>query len=257
MNATLSYPTDLNYFQSILIKANLPESFSRLRRHDPIEIINAIAYLVKTGCQWRMLPVEFPPWQTVYHHFRSLSDKGWFESFLMLLIHARYAHLGEQFSVAECIIDSQSVRSALSDSQKGIDGNKRIKGIKRHIAVDSHGYVLGAWVTTANVHDSKGAIPMMANLIASNPDLELIKADLGYRSLVKTFEYIGGVHIDCVQSNFGTSDFIPLEGRWVVERTISWMENYRRLTRNYERLLKTANNMLIVACAFFMLRYFA
>ncbi|MDE5552781.1 MAG: transposase [Muribaculaceae bacterium] len=100
------------------------------------------------------------------------------------------------------------------------DGNKRIKGIKRHIAVDSHGYLLGARITTANVHDSKGAIPLIAKIIASNPDLKFIKADLGYRPLAKTIDNIDDVYLACVQSNFGTYDFITIEGRWGVERTI-------------------------------------
>ena len=154
-------------------------------------------------------------------------------------------------------MDSQSVRSCLSDSEKGIDGNKRIKGIKRHLAVDSQGYPLAVHITTANVHDSRAAAPLIANTLCRYSDILLFKADQGYRGAIQSAVSMASeAKLECVKSNFGTADFIPLEGRWVVERTFSWMENYRRLTRNYERYLKTAQAMFITACVFFMIRYF-
>lgn len=231
--------------------------FARLRKYHPLEIINAIAYIVRTGCQWTMLPKEFPNWKTVYHHFRSWSDRGWFKSLLTLLTQGRRCSVGQYPQAYECVLDSQSVRSARPESQKGVDGNKKIKGIKRHVAVDSNGYVLEVAVSAANVHDSKGAIPLIATVLSNNGDMGLIKADMGYLPLRNTMDHIDGVIIECVKSNFGTPDFIPIQGRWVVERTFSWMENYRRLTRNYERLPEVARHMFIAASVFFMLRYFA
>lgn len=131
-----------------------------------------------------------------------------------------------------------------------------IKGIRRHVAVDPNGHVLGAVTTTADIHDSKGAIPLPADILHDNIGMEHVKADLGYKGLQDVFGDIDGVFPDCVKSNFGTPDFIPIEDGWVVERTFSWMENYRRLTRNYEKLLKVAAHMSIAGCLFFMLRYF-
>lgn len=250
------YPTDLTITQSFLVESNLADSLSRLRKYSPSDILNAIAYVVKTGCQWEMLPSDFPHHKTVYHHFRSLSERGWFNDFLKLLVEGKRGALGLPPESAECVVDSQSVRSALNDSEKGIDGNKRIKGIKRHVAVDSNGYVLGVSVTTANVHDSRGACPLIGSLLETNKEIECIKGDLGYRPLLSTLKNVDGIFLDCVKSNFGTPDFIPINGRWVVERTFSWMENYRRLTRNYERLLKVARYMFIIGCVLFMLRYY-
>ncbi len=236
---------------------NLDGMLSRLRKYNPMEIINAIAYVIKTGCQWSMLPKGFPNSKTVYHHFRSLCDRGWFRAFLRVLVEGRRSMLGQPPDPYECVVDSQSVRSALPDSQKGVDGNKRIKGIKRHVAVDSNGYVLDVIATTANVHDSKGAIPLTARILSDFNEIGIMKADMGYAALKNTVSDIDGFILECVKSNFGTPNFIPIQGRWVVERTFSWMGNYRRLTRNYERLLKVAQHMFIAGCVFFMLRYFA
>lgn len=255
--AVCGYITDLTDYQEILVAANLDGALSRLRKYRPVEILNAIAYVVRTGCQWPMLPHGFPKWKTVYHHFRSLGDRGWFRTFLDRLVEGRRGSLGQSLTTGTGVVDSQSVRSARPNSEKGVDGNKRIKGIKRHIVVDSNGYVLETSVTTANVHDSKGVIPLLANLIDNHNDTRHIKADMGYAPLKYTLSWIDGISLDCVKSNFGTPDFIPVQGRWVVERTFSWMENYRRLTRNYEKLLKVAHLMFLAGCVFFMLRYFA
>ena len=256
-DSSVGYPTDLTPAQAILLKANLEDALSRQRKHVPEAIINAISYVLKTGCQWSMLPKDFPNWKTVYHHFRSLSERGWFSRLLRVLVEGQRESLGQFPEPFECVIDSRSVRSALSDSQKGVDGNKRIKGIKRHIAVESNGYVLEVNATPANIHDSKGAIPLICKILEDYRDVSTIKADLGYEPLKNIIRHIDGIYLDCVKSNFGTPDFIPIQGRWVVERTFSWMENYRRLTRNYARLLKVGCHMFIVAGVFFMLRYFA
>lgn len=250
------YGTDLSLLQSIVVQANADGLMRRLRKHSALDIIDAIAYLVKTGCQWSMLPKSYPPSKTVYHHFRSLSDRGWFDSMLRILVEGRRGALGQPPDPEESVVDSQSVRSGLPQSEKGIDGNKRIKGIKRHVSVESNGYVLSAVATKANTHDSKGAIPLIVNVMNDHRTVCRVKADLGYRSLESALEKIDGITLECVKSNFGTPRFIPLQGRWVVERTFSWMDNFRRLTRNYEKLLKVAAQMFIAACVFFMLRYF-
>lgn len=123
--------------------------------------------------------------------------------------------------------------------------------------MDSNGYTLAVHITTANVHDSKGAIPLIANLRSCNEELKSIKADQGYKGALEHLLPLSGMAtLECVKSNFGTSDFIPMDGRWVVERTFSWMDNYRRLCRNYERKLQVARHIFIAASVFFMLRYF-
>lgn len=235
----------------------LDETIPKFRKYDIHAILNAIFYLVKTGCQWNMLPPCFPHWKTVYHHFRSLSEKGVFSKALISLVSGYRGALGEHIHPCVAVLDSESVRSGLIHSCKGVDGYKKIKGIKRQILTDTHGYPLMVHTTTANVNDSKGAVPLLGNANISFPALKEIKADKGYRGCGKIINDMGiEINVRCVKSNYGTSDFQPLEGRWVVERTISWMSNYRRLNRNYEKLLSTARNIYIVGCIVFMLRYF-
>ncbi len=155
------------------------------------------------------------------------------------------------------IVDSQSVKSGLPQSRKGIDGNKRIKGVKRHIAADSDGLPLGEVVTTANVHDSKAAYPLIGGLCAQHPHIKTIKADNGYRSsLTEVAQTTLSVDLQCVNSNFGTSEFIPSEGRrGGGERTIARLDSFRRLCRDYKRLLPTTTEMAKMAFMMILLKH--
>ena len=229
-----------------------------IRRHHGKERVNlydifkAIAYLVYTGCQWKMLPGYFPRPTTVYYHFRKWSES---ENLILSqhsLVRVRRRKIGRKTEPTVAVIDSQSVRSGYSQSQKGIDGFKKVKGIKRQILVDSEGLPLLCDVTTANVHDSKGVDILLSDMQIYYPSVSLVKADQGYRGIDSSLD---GIVVECVKSNFGSRDFIPLSGRWVVERTNAWLENFRRLCRNYERYLTTAGAMTYLASILFMLRY--
>lgn len=216
---------------------------------DLLAVFEAISYIVYTGCQWKMLPRHYPAYTTVYHHFRIWTENGILPKLLKILVRRRRKRLKKKSDPSVAIIDSQSVRSDHDTSIKGIDGNKKIKGIKRQIAVDSNGYPLVIEVTTANVHDSKGAKILLHELEVEYPSISLIKADKGYCGIESK------VDIQCVKSNYGTSEFLPLAGRWVVERTLAWLEKYRRLARNYEQYLFTAKAMAYFAAIAFMMRY--
>ena len=240
-----------NKRQRRLIKSAL-SPFQKRAKVDLYKVFTALAYLIRTGCQWKMLPSYYPKPSTVYYHFRTWCEAGQPIRILKHLVRERRKSLGRTLYPTVAVVDSQSVRSACAQSQKGIDGFKRIKGIKRQILVDSNGYPMLADVTTANIHDSKGLRNILSELRLNYPSIALIKADLGYRGS----ETAGaGVIFESVKSNFGTSEFKPLSGRWVVERTNSWLENFRRLCRNYERYLFTARAMTYLACILFMLRY--
>lgn len=223
-----------------------------------IRKFEGIIYILKSGCQWRLLPPDFGKWKSVYHYFRGISESQWISKILKCLLNEqrkrRKGPRRQNPSIA--VIDSQSSKSGLPRSQKGIDGNKRIKGVKRHIAVDSDGLPLGVTVTTANVHDSKGAYPLIAQLSAQFESVRIIKADNGYRgNLTEVAKSVFSIDMQCVKSNYGTSGFIPLEGRWVVERTIAWLDNFRRLCRNYEQLLTTATSMVKMAFMMILLKH--
>lgn len=219
-------------------------------RVDMLQVIKAIAFILHTGCQWCHLPSYFPKYGTVYYHFRHLSDSNMLPVILARLVYSYRKNRGKLPCPTIAVIDSQSVKSGHSQSQKGVDGYKKIKGIKRQIAVDEDGLPLCIDVTTANVHDSKGVDNLLNDLKLSYPHLALIKVDKGYRGV----QSITGMEIKCVKSNYGSSNFVPLQGRWVVERTIAWMDNYRRLVRNYERYLSTARAMAYLVSIAIVLR---
>lgn len=215
------------------------------------EVFKAITYLVYTGCQWKMLPTYFPRPTTVYYHFRKWSESGNLILFLHRFVRLRRMRTGRRREPTVAVVDSQSVRSAYSQSQKGVDGFKKIKGIKRQVLVDSNGLPLLCDVTTANVHDSKGVSILLSDMRIHYPTISIVKADQGYRGIDSTAY---GFVVECVKSNFGTNEFIPLSGRWVAERTNAWLENFRRLCRNYERYLSTASSMAYLAMILFMLQ---
>lgn len=174
-----------------------------------------------------------------------------------ILVRKRRVQLNRKPWATTAVIDSQSVKWGTIDSIKGIDGFKRVKGIKRHVAVDCHGYPLEVIITTANVHDSKAAYKLIPNILVYHPRVQLIKADKGYCGrLEDILPSCAGTQLECVKSNFGTSEFIPLQGRWVVERAFSWLESYRRMNRNYEKRLDVARHMTICACIALMLKFF-
>lgn len=252
----MGYPTDLTLEQRNFVFVNFPEIFKTKSKCDIFEVLNAVFFLIKSGCQWKLLPNDFPKWRTVYEFYRKWISLGFFERLVLELNATARESKGKQTHPTVAVIDSQSVRTGLAQSVKGIDGGKKIKGIKRHLAVYSNGFPLTIVTSCANVHDSKGAIGLSIDVICKYPTIRLLKADNGYRgSLVKNLKEGLHVELECVKSNFGTSEFKPINGRWVVERTFSWLESFRRLNRNYEQFLHTAKGVAMVACAMFMLRF--
>lgn len=251
------FHTNFSESQRKLLKSIFPPLNSRLRKHDPPDILEAIFFIVKTGIQWARLPLGYPPYQTVYYHYRCWGECGDLDLALHVLVCMKREDNGQSREPDTGVVDSQSVRKGLPHSESGIDGGKRIKGIKRHIMTDDNGFPLGVHVTRANVHDSKGAEPLITNTLSLFRNVHAVKGDLGYRGAFRDMPFCElGLMLDCVKSNFGTSQFIPIDGRWVVERAFSWLQNYRRLTCNFERYRSTARAMTMFACVFFMLRYF-
>lgn len=152
------------------------------------------------------------------------------------------------------VIDSASSRSGLPRSQKGIDGNKKVKGVKRNIITDKDGDILEASTTPANTHDSKSAYALVAMLVVAFPWIRRIYADRGYRgNFIEAVKHDFGIDVEITHSNY-SGQFVPAKKRWVVERTFAWLDNFRRLCRNYEETTESANEMLMVAAVVITLR---
>ena len=238
------YCTDLEETQWQVIRKILNVQ-ERKRKYDLREIWNAIFYLVKTGCQWRMLPWHFAPWELVYDYDRKWCSWGEFDLLLSRLREKVRVKMGQKAESSLGIMDSQSVRWGDNRSLKGIDGNKKIKGIKRHVVVDKNGFLPAVMVTIACVHDSKAAYLLARCLRELCCNIKIILADAGYRGeiadKVKTaFGYI----LKVVTSGDKVNGFKPIGKRRIVERTFSWFDNYRRLCRNYEITFDSAEEIV-------------
>lgn len=254
-----SYSTNLTDKQwKVIEKIISPQE--RSRKHSLREIMNGIMYINKTGCQWRLLPADFAPWQTTYYYFRKWKLEGVFEDIMDSIHRLARKIAGKEDSPSMGIIDSRSVKTShhADPSCKGVDGNKKIKGRKEHIVVDTLGLPMSISVHDANIHDSKGAPQVIEQMNHKFPRLKKILADGGYRGSLG----------DWVATNFGwgvevvlrpdecPSKFAVLPKRWIVERSFSWLENFRRLTIDYEYLAETAVTMVQLAFIQIMLNKF-
>lgn len=252
------YPTNLTEKQWQVIK-NIVEPQERSRKKSLREIINGIFYLNKSGCQWRMLPSDFAPWQTVYYYFRKWKLEGVWEELLDALHSMARKSIDRYESPSLGIIDSRSVKTFHHvDTDRGIDGNKKIKGRKEHIVVDTLGLPMAIKVHEANIHDSKGAIPTIENLSYKFPRLCKILADGGYQGDLSAWvkDRFGWKVEVVLRPKESPKIFNVIPKRWIVERTFAWLENYRRLTIDYEFLSETAEAMVGVAFIQIILKRF-
>lgn len=163
------------------------DTTNRKRKHGLRSVWNALLYVVKTGCQWRMLPREFPQWQLVYYYYRKWVDPELFDKLLDGLRSKVRVSKGQKARATLGIMDSQSVRWGNNRSFKSYDGNKRVKGIKRHVVVDKNGFLLAVMVTVAHIHDSQAVVELMRVLRDCYASIKTVLADGGYRgSVVET-----------------------------------------------------------------------
>lgn len=250
-----SYPTNLSNSQWQFISKFV--DVQRNRKHSLREIINAILYVTKTGCQWRMLPHDFPRWELVYYYFSVWRNNGiWLQIHDALVKQIRKQE-GRKEQPTAGIIDSQSVKSTLVSSQdKGFDAGKRIKGIKRHIIVDVLGLILAVVIQGASVQDRDGAKPVIERLTAKWHKIKKIFADAGYNGkLAEWVKTSFKIKFEIV-SRKEQGRFKVLPKRWIVERTFAWLETNRRNAKNYERLNQTCVAMVHVSAIRRMLNRF-
>ena len=235
------YPSDLTDAQWELIEPLVPapRSGGRPAVHSRRRVVDAILYLNRTGCAWRQLPHNFPPWATVFWY-----HKRWREDGVVDRLHdalrdrVRDASDRDPMASAGCV-DAQSVKGAdtVGAGSRGYDAGKKVNGRKRHIVVDTLGLLIVVLVTAANLQDRDGGRPVLDRARMAMPSIVLVWADGGYAGkLVAWVARYCRIVLEIVRKPEGQRTFEVLPRRWVVERTLSWLVRWRRLDRDYERL---------------------
>ena len=255
------YDTSLTDAQWAYLKPMLPQPSKRGRPPtDRRRIVDAILYVVKCGCPWRYLPAGFPPWQTVYHSFRQ-----WTLNHLWAALNDALRTLvrrtqGKRARPTAASLDSQSVKSDGHGGPVGYDAGKRIKGRKRHLLVDTLGLVLGVAVTPANTTERDGAQMVLGRVLGWFTWLRILWVDGGYTGA--TFaQWVKGLRhklaVEVVKRSDATAGFKVLPRRWVVERTFGWLMRQRRLVRDYETTVTSAEAWIYIAMIRIQLRRLA
>ena len=267
--APLRYPSDLSDAEWGLLEPLLSTTKKRGRppKWPPRQVADAVFYLLRSGCSWRMLPREYPPWQTVYYHFRKWRLDGRLRRAHDRLREAVRETEGREPDPSGAVIDSQAVKgTGVGGPERGYDGAKRLSGRKRHILVDTSGLVLGAHVHAASLHDRDGAQRLLSDELKWElPRMELLWADgaytRGFREWAlreRGWRVEVPHHPDRQLWRYGLEEkprgFLVLPRRWVVERTFAWLGQARRLAKDYERLPVTGVAMILWAMSRIMLR---
>lgn len=255
------YSTDMSDAEFELISPLLPAPKKLGRKPTDFRVVlNAVFYMIRVGCPWRLLPKDFPPFTTVQNRFYAWRDSGLWPQIISVFVKAAREAEGREPAPTAVVVDSQSVKTTEAGGPRGFDAGKKIKGRKRHVAVDTLGLPIECQVTAASVQDRDALAPLLGAVHRKSPWVAMSFVDGGYQgdeAQRAAFE-ASRISVTVVKrTDKQVTGFIVLPKRWVVERTLGWINRARRLSKDFEATIESSLAWLQLALAFLLMRRLA